>query len=321
MEIIRNLIVSTVEPSVHNTIWAKPLQDGTFSILLFGQQGWTSVSNEEAMFTTKRLSEAGTSKGYMKDDGTIDTSSNALIHKYDISDANISELFISNSTQLPHKSDLCTIWIVDEKEKPIQKFLVDTIGNNLDNFPVSLIKGGTQIWVQSDNTGTFPTVKAKVPIKDALEDIQEKQLQDGMITLYLGDDTAKNAENIKKLDEYKALHNLTNDGVGIPCILNVHGSSQGAGFIQYNVLTTGKSGLIRTFNNASILVFDMDNTGKITQRADEWYIIGPALEAAYGYVKKASKVTPLADSATLADVITSFNSLLTAMGKANLMTV
>lgn len=265
--------------------------------------------------------------GYMKADGTIDTETNTgIIYKYKMPQIEVPcRVYGSMSSELPRLSSIVSV-AIGKGDAFEAMYLMSFTSNYYKNMPYTYLENpkrladrGIEIWVQGDSTAR-PTVKAAYSLDNAIASLQKKtQVPDSVVTLYLGDDVKKSAENIKKLDEYVSYYGLGQDNVGIPCIIRV-GASQCAGFIKYDVLNSGKTGLLKSFDNTSMLIFDMDATGKIVQRSEEWYLLGPATEAAYGYVKKAAKVTSLADSATLADVITSFNSLLTAMGKANLMT-
>lgn len=46
MKIIKDIVISTAEPPVNNVGWLKPLSNGTFMLYFFGNNGWTSSSNE-----------------------------------------------------------------------------------------------------------------------------------------------------------------------------------------------------------------------------------------------------------------------------------
>lgn len=46
MKTIRDVIISTTEPSVNNVGWLKPLQNGTFMLLFFVKGKWTPTSQE-----------------------------------------------------------------------------------------------------------------------------------------------------------------------------------------------------------------------------------------------------------------------------------
>ena len=46
MKTIRDIVISTSEPPVHNVGWLKPLSNGSFMLYFFGNNGWISTSNE-----------------------------------------------------------------------------------------------------------------------------------------------------------------------------------------------------------------------------------------------------------------------------------
>ena len=46
MKIIKDIVISTSEPPVHNVGWLKPLSNRSFMLYFFGNNGWTSSSNE-----------------------------------------------------------------------------------------------------------------------------------------------------------------------------------------------------------------------------------------------------------------------------------
>lgn len=44
MKTVKNIIISTSEPTVNNVGWLKPISNGDFMLLFFGDKGWTPVS-------------------------------------------------------------------------------------------------------------------------------------------------------------------------------------------------------------------------------------------------------------------------------------
>ena len=48
MKTIRDIVISTSEPPVHNVGWLKPLSNGTFMLYFFGGKGWTPISIESS---------------------------------------------------------------------------------------------------------------------------------------------------------------------------------------------------------------------------------------------------------------------------------
>lgn len=46
MKAVRDIVISEVEPPVHNVGWLKPLPNGDFMLFFFTRNGWISVSWE-----------------------------------------------------------------------------------------------------------------------------------------------------------------------------------------------------------------------------------------------------------------------------------
>lgn len=46
MKVVRNLLISSIEPTDTNIGWIKPLPNGSFELLFFGSSGWVPVSGE-----------------------------------------------------------------------------------------------------------------------------------------------------------------------------------------------------------------------------------------------------------------------------------
>ena len=46
MKVVRDIVISEVEPPVNNVGWLKPLSNGNFMLFFFTRKGWTSVSGE-----------------------------------------------------------------------------------------------------------------------------------------------------------------------------------------------------------------------------------------------------------------------------------
>lgn len=48
MKTVKDIVISTSEPPVNNVGWLKPLSNGTFMLLFFGDKGWTPISIESS---------------------------------------------------------------------------------------------------------------------------------------------------------------------------------------------------------------------------------------------------------------------------------
>lgn len=46
MKVVRNLLISSIEPTDTNIGWIKPLPNGSFELLFFGSSGWVPVSGK-----------------------------------------------------------------------------------------------------------------------------------------------------------------------------------------------------------------------------------------------------------------------------------
>ena len=120
-------------------------------------------------YVTRILPASGTARGYMANDGTINTQipSGGTITKYDVSEIDSVLISLSVSLDIGASPKWCTIWVVDGSNDPILMLPVDTTGNTLSNYPVTIPEGGKQIWVQSSN----PVVGIKSELNDILNDI------------------------------------------------------------------------------------------------------------------------------------------------------
>nr|DAI06276.1 MAG TPA: hypothetical protein [Crassvirales sp.] len=119
----------------------------------------------------QELKVSSTSAGQMKDNGTIDSSSSATIYKYKFSTYTTIKVSITNTTQLPGNSGLCTVWIVNSGSVALQKYTLNDTGNNLKDFVIPITQG-TQVWVQSDGT-SIPVVKilVSIPLNEYLNNL------------------------------------------------------------------------------------------------------------------------------------------------------
>lgn len=43
MKVVRNLLISSIEPTDTNVGWLKPLPDGNFKLFFFNNDGWTPI--------------------------------------------------------------------------------------------------------------------------------------------------------------------------------------------------------------------------------------------------------------------------------------
>ena len=44
MKFIRDIVISTSEPSVHNIAWLQPQSNNTYKLFIYGNNGWTPLS-------------------------------------------------------------------------------------------------------------------------------------------------------------------------------------------------------------------------------------------------------------------------------------
>lgn len=47
MKIIRDIVISTSEPPVHNVAWLQPQSNNTYKLFIYGNNGWTPLSSSE----------------------------------------------------------------------------------------------------------------------------------------------------------------------------------------------------------------------------------------------------------------------------------
>ena len=47
MKTIRDIVISTSEPPVHNVAWLQPQSNNTYKLLIYGNNGWTPLSSSE----------------------------------------------------------------------------------------------------------------------------------------------------------------------------------------------------------------------------------------------------------------------------------
>ena len=45
MKIIKDIIISTSEPSVNNVAWLQPQPNNTYKLFIYGNKGWTPLSS------------------------------------------------------------------------------------------------------------------------------------------------------------------------------------------------------------------------------------------------------------------------------------
>lgn len=45
MKFIRDIVISTSEPSVHNIAWLQPQSNNTYKLFIYGNNGWTPLSS------------------------------------------------------------------------------------------------------------------------------------------------------------------------------------------------------------------------------------------------------------------------------------
>lgn len=47
MKYIRDIVISTLEPPVHNVAWLQPQSNNTYKLFIYGNNGWTPLSSSE----------------------------------------------------------------------------------------------------------------------------------------------------------------------------------------------------------------------------------------------------------------------------------
>ena len=45
MKIIKDIIISTSEPSINSVAWLQPLSKNTYKLFIYGNNGWTPLSS------------------------------------------------------------------------------------------------------------------------------------------------------------------------------------------------------------------------------------------------------------------------------------
>lgn len=45
MKYIRDIVISTSEPPVHNVAWLQPQSNNTYKLFIYGNNGWTPLSS------------------------------------------------------------------------------------------------------------------------------------------------------------------------------------------------------------------------------------------------------------------------------------
>ena len=45
MKIIKDIIISTSEPSINSVAWLQPLSNNTYKLFIYGNNGWTPLSS------------------------------------------------------------------------------------------------------------------------------------------------------------------------------------------------------------------------------------------------------------------------------------
>ena len=45
MKTIKDIIISTSEPPVHNVAWLQPQSNNTYKLFIYGNKGWTPLSS------------------------------------------------------------------------------------------------------------------------------------------------------------------------------------------------------------------------------------------------------------------------------------
>lgn len=45
MKTIKDIVISTHEPSVHNVAWLQPQSNNTYKLFIYGNNGWTPLSS------------------------------------------------------------------------------------------------------------------------------------------------------------------------------------------------------------------------------------------------------------------------------------
>ena len=47
MKTIKDIVISTSEPPVHNVAWLQPQSNNTYKLYIYGNNGWTPLSSSE----------------------------------------------------------------------------------------------------------------------------------------------------------------------------------------------------------------------------------------------------------------------------------
>lgn len=47
MKTIKDIVISTSEPSIHNVAWLQPQSNNTYKLFIYGNNGWTPLSSNE----------------------------------------------------------------------------------------------------------------------------------------------------------------------------------------------------------------------------------------------------------------------------------
>ena len=45
MKFIKDIVISTSEPAVHNVAWLQPQSNNTYKLFIYGNNGWTPLSS------------------------------------------------------------------------------------------------------------------------------------------------------------------------------------------------------------------------------------------------------------------------------------
>lgn len=125
---------------------------------------WLEIAAPKILFAVD------TAPGHMANDGTIDTSAPVgTITKYDVTSVKSVLISLSGSLTKGANPKWCTIWVVDKNNSPILMLPVDTTGNILKDYPLTIPKNGVQLWVQSNS----PKVYISSEIVSVIEYIQK----------------------------------------------------------------------------------------------------------------------------------------------------
>lgn len=156
-ELNKIIKVPSIAKYVRINISRTMISEGTAYVIDYSQ--FPSRLNYPWLETKHALTLVGKRSGYMADNGTINTSipSGGNINKFGIEEG-ISKVLVSITGQnlsLNADPKWCTIWVVDSDDLPIQMYPVDTTGNELQNYIVSIPEGGKQIWTQGINSMAY----------------------------------------------------------------------------------------------------------------------------------------------------------------------